>query len=324
MHGTSSCCLIIPPKDPKVARGQPDLTKAFGTPGTTSVWETWRLTGTEACLDNGATPPEDFNDNSLAGSPVTGKVPEPPKSALLKKFQANGFAPMKEKAVFKPLFDVDGGVFHGEGGFGESRMNKATYDFVWQNKLYNLQGLRNFAAKGVPLSFPVDSMEVKAGWIEFTPDQLKNGTDKRYYTAELNGKKYGLSSLHIITKDLPDWFWCTFHHKESPDTGAETPDNYGPPPQLKGTVWQNYKLGGTQIDFVTSMGRPTLLSDPYIEKGFEQSSCISCHARASIDSIGRGLGGKPIVGAPNPDDFNQNGKPVFQTDFVFSLPLRAK
>lgn len=313
-----------PAKDPKIARGQPDLTKAFGTPGTTSVWETWRLTGTEVCLDKGAVPPEDFNDNSLLGSPVTGKVPEPPKAMLLQKLQSNGFLFDRKRTVLKPLFDVNGGVFHGEGGFGESRMNKALYDFVWQNRLYNLAGLNEFAAKAVPLSVPVDSMEVKAGWIELTPDLLKSGADKRYYTAELNGKKYGLSSLHIITKDIPDWFWCTFHQKESPNTGQETPDNYGPPPQLKGTVWENYKLGGVQTDFVTTTGHPTLLSDPYIEKGFEKSSCMTCHARASINAQGQALSVQPDVGAPHPDDFSQNGKSVFQTDFIYSLPTRAK
>jgi plastocyanin len=213
--------------------------------------------------------------------------------------------------VFQPLFDIDGGVFKGEGGFGESRMNKATYDFVWKNKIYSLKGLRAFASKKAPLSFPVDSMEVKAAWIELTPDLLQAGADKRYYTAEYDGKKYGLSSLHIITKDVPNWFWCTFHQKESPNTGFETPDIFGQPTQLKGTVWENYKLGGTQTDFVTTIGQPTLLSDPYIEKGFEKSSCISCHARASIDETGRGLSSKPVVGPPNPADFTNDGKPVF-------------
>jgi hypothetical protein len=77
-----------PAKDPKLGRGLPDLSKSIGTSGTTSVWETWRLTGTEVCLKDGAEPPQDFNDNSLAGNPVTGKVPEPPKHVLLAKLAA--------------------------------------------------------------------------------------------------------------------------------------------------------------------------------------------------------------------------------------------
>ncbi len=312
-----------PAKDPKLGRGQPDLSKSIGTPGTTSVWETWRLTGTEVCLKDGDEPPQDFNDNSLAGSPVTGKVPEPPKHVLLAKLAAAGSPFVNQRMVLQPLFDFDGGVFRGEGAFGESRMNKATYDFVWTNKIYSLKGLRAFAAKKAPLSFPVDSMEVKAAWIELTPELLQGGAEKRYYTADYDGKKYGLSSLHIITKDVPNWFWCTFHHKESPNTGVETPDTFGQPSQLKGTVWENYKLGGTQTEFVTTIGQPTLLSDPYIEKGFEKSSCISCHARASIDDTGRGLSSKAVVGAPNPADFTKDGKPIFQTDFLFSLPFRA-
>jgi hypothetical protein len=168
---------------------------------------------------------------------------------------------------------------------------------------------------------------VKAAWIEFTDDDLKAGKAKRYYIAEYKSKTYGLTSLHIITKDLPKWFWCTFHHLDSPTTGAEVPDTFGLPQELKGTVWENYKLGGTQTDFVSAIGEPTLLSDPYIEKGFEKSSCVSCHAPAAASpSLVPAFGPNPSkIGVPNPADYMKNGKPtVVQTDFLWALPLRVK
>jgi hypothetical protein len=45
----------------------------------------------------------------------------------------------------------------------ETRHNKATFDFIVQNNLYKLTGLK--AAFGKNLSFPTDSVEVKANWV---------------------------------------------------------------------------------------------------------------------------------------------------------------
>lgn len=319
-----------PAKDPKLGRGIPDEGKAIGTPGTTVVWETWRLSETEVFLEGGVKPPA-WDDLSLPGGPVSGKVPDPPKSLVLEL--AEGPRELNLNLTHKalrPFFDPSDGIYKGFGGFGESRMNRATYKFVVDNDLFSIEGqqqyTRDFIAGNKPLlSFPVDSMEVKAAWVELTPEDIAAGKDKEHYIAEYEGKVYGLSSLHIITKDIPNWFWCTFHHEDVPDTGAETPDTYGMPKVLEGTVWEHYELGGTQTDFVDSIGQPTLLSDPYIEKGFEKSSCISCHARASMGPNGAGLSSSVVLGTPNPSDFVVDGKPVLmQTDFLFSLPFRAK
>ena len=52
---------------------------------------------------------------------------------------------------------------------------------------------------------------------------------------------------------------------------------------IKGTRWQNYRLRGTQVDFVDSFGNATILANSQIESGFQlTSSCITCHARATI------------------------------------------
>jgi len=324
-----------PSKDPQLGRGLPDLAKRIGTPGTSVVWETWRLSATEVFLPGGAEPPA-WDDLKLAGGPLTGKVPEPPKEALLKRL-ASGKPITSVPGVPAPFFDPDGGIFDGSGGFGESRMNKATYEFVRSQKLYSVEGQTEFAkdfiaGKKPALSFPVDAMEVKGAWRELTPQEIANGADRRYYVAEFKGKKYGLTSLHVITKDLPNWFWSTFHHVDSPppggDPGAETPDTFGRPAVLQGTVWENYKLGGTQTDFVTSIGTKTFLSDAYIEFGFVQSSCITCHSQARRDPTGplsRPFNSAFDAGAPNEAWFLKDGKPfVAQMDFLFSLATRAQ
>ena len=324
-----------PAKAVSQGRGLPDLSEKIGAPGTVVVWETWRLSEKEVFLEHGERPPA-WDDTSLPGGDATGKVPDPPKfmtmalagnSSKTRTVNLN-----KLHQALQPLFDPDEGIFDGVGGFGESRMNKATYDFILDNELYNLEGLQKYTneyllGRKPLLSFPVDSIEVKAAWIELTSEQITNGEAATFYQADWNDKKYGLTSLHIITKDIPNWFWCTFHHKSAPDTGAETPDTYGQPSQLKGTVWEHYELGGTQTDFTNTIGEPTLLSDPYIEATFEQTSCITCHARATISaSGGPALGSRGDIGTPKPEWFKDaQGKEVMmQTDFLWSLPFRAK
>src|SRR5688572_13887170 len=71
-----------PAKDVSQGRGIPDLDKPIGEPGTTVVWETWRLSEKEVFLEGGAKPP-DWDDTSLPGSPTSGKVPELPKPVVL-------------------------------------------------------------------------------------------------------------------------------------------------------------------------------------------------------------------------------------------------
>ncbi|GAB1720467.1 MAG: hypothetical protein NTAFB09_21980 [Nitrosospira sp.] len=334
-----------PARDPKLGRGLPDLTKKIGEVGTTVVWETWRLSETEVFLEKGVKPPE-WDDLSLPGGPTTGKVPEPPKAELLKILTTNpktrssrsAIELMRQIKAAQHLFDPNDGVFRGRGGFGESRMNRATFDFIRSNGLYSIEGQQRYTSEFVagnklPLSFPVESMEIKAGWIEFSDNDIQSQKDKAFYVAEFKGKKYGLAALHIITKDVPNWFWSTFHHKDAPipdpqfGHGIGNGDSVGQPASVKGTIWENYRLGGTQTNFIESTGAPTMLSDALIEKGFVPSSCISCHARATATPSSEifPLESRPVLGAPNPDDFSKSGKPILmQTDFLFSLPIRAK
>lgn len=48
----------------------------------------------------------------------------------------------------------------------ETRRNKPDFAFIVQNNLFKVSGLRSAVHAAKPIAFPVDSMEVKANWVE--------------------------------------------------------------------------------------------------------------------------------------------------------------
>jgi hypothetical protein len=200
------------------------------------------------------------------------------------------------------------------GGSQETRRNKATFDFIFCNKLNTRAGLRAAFAASQPISFPIDSIEVKADWV---PAGNLSPSDFHINTASDN-KRYALVSLHIISKQVPNWTWATFEHKDNPGRcdfigchdhfGAvvqdvqpnNSPDGtYNPCTKAAAVkklftdaglpaLWENYCLKGSQVDFVTATGVPTQLGNTVPEGGFvKTSSCMTCHSRAAVDSRGR-------------------------------------
>lgn len=204
----------------------------------------------------------------------------------------------------------------------EVRMNESTYNTVRSKVLYSVEGLEAAAQKAKAsgatslVTFEPASKEVKAVWRPLPdcqaeqPCMQKDRYHWRVVTNPGNNKKevWGLVALHIITKDLPNWFWSDFGHidcetaqsacdshtstGESPlrdaTTGTSVPGGIGPSGkngkrnETLGSKWENYRLRGTQIAFISAEGRPTILSNPVIEDGFQKSSCIACHARATV------------------------------------------
>lgn len=353
-----------PAKERTVARGEPDCSKRIGAPGTTAVWETWRNAATEVFLGNGAEPPE-WQDTSLPDE-KPGTTPPRPVDASGKEIKS--LHNLRKAPGGVDLFFSPDGIFNGAGGFGETRLNKSTYDFIRKECLFSKQGQQRYAnaiadGKKTPIKFPVESIEVKAAWLDFQRENIPQEKWRTYYTADYKGKKYGLAALHLLTKDVPNWFWASFHHKDNPSNPFEGEDTHGQPKILAGTVWENYRLGGTQIDFVQPTGGATRLSDHYVEFGFQRSSCMTCHANATISptsSMPRSqfiamcamtpnmpdIGLPPAIckriigedafkpgtdelrferGVPDPLWFQKDGKPYFlQTDFLWSIPFRGR
>lgn len=260
------------------------------------MWETWKLARTEVFLPSGCKPPawEDTSlDVTLAANAAGRKSFDLPKSTVIRALMA-GATPAQaiDRVQVNRLLkaDIPDGLF-GSGG-GKTRMNRATFEFIANNpagyELYNIEGQETLyqdvsSGKTKALSFPTDAIEVKAMWTLLSETEKAAGKDKRYHLSTgQDGLTYKLVSLHIITKDVPKWFWSSFRQIDGPLPEIPSVDETGRPQILHGTKWEFYELSGTQTDFTDEMGRPIMLSDPHIEDGFQNSSCISCHALATI------------------------------------------
>lgn len=138
--------------------------------------------------------------------------------------------------------------------------------------------------------------------------------------------------------------------------GIGTGSKAGDHPAAQDPAWLNYRLKGSQVEYVDATGRPTFLGNSVTEAGFiDGSSCMTCHARAGADKFGpsflaRGTGGQPqrkpagvrglplgvflndlsdfgyarsAFGAPDPNWFYGSTRPaslkVMQTDFVWGF-----
>ncbi len=206
------------------------------------------------------------------------------------------------------------------------RLNKKAYNYIRDNRLYSLDEQERLAKKGVKdIDFPLGAKEVKAGWVTITEEDKS-----RYHWMEKveDGKTtiYGLSAFHVMSKDLPNWFWATFEHVDNEsrwpavypehfqgwtvpsfDSAAcpaddlqcnKIPEGYG----IEGTKWANYRLRGTQSTFVDNRGEPTILANSHLE-GFldqESMSCTTCHAMAVKGAEGESMPISIVTGEVNP------------------------
>ena len=256
------------------------------------IWETWALA--RDVFANPNTPP---TWSGRATSRSTRQLERQPLQQMIRQMQKAGLERALPSSPKPSRLRVDPGVIQRHGN--ETRMNQASFDFIVNNDLYYVEGQEAFFNQGKKVDFPIEAREIKAQWRRLDDPAMYG----KYHTATVtnNGatETWGLTALHITTKDLPNWFWATFEHKDN--EGIEgvvaSHDSFGLDTngdisnQLQqlfqdnklGMKWQNYRLRGTQVDFVDSIGRPTILANSQIERGFQAtSSCITCHARASI------------------------------------------
>lgn len=325
-----------------------DPSKKLGEEGPV-VWETWK-NARDVFLPNGADP----------GAWLSGPGPGTPQT--MQRFEV---LPLQQQIRMRKLEVMglkimsDSAAALSQGN--ETRLNRETFEFVRTNEFYNLDGQLRAYDLGQEVSFPKGAKEIKAQWRRIDPKDRA-----RYHAAEIIGPDgtktlFGLTALHITTKDLPNWVWATFEHMDNQSlpgnekwqlasvdrfacNGQASDCNRAPSGiGLNGTKWENYRLRGTQIDFVDGHGNSTLLANSQPESGFQaSSSCITCHARSTVARMdGRPArlsifdssldstktGHAPIqghVGAPKPDwfwsDTEEGRRRLFlQLDFVWSL-----
>jgi hypothetical protein len=209
----------------------------------------------------------------------------------------------------------------------EVRRNEVTFDFIVCNKLQTRAGLRAAFTAGQPIVFPTDSIEVKANW---KPAGNRSPSEYHINTAS-DGKRYALVSMHIISKQIPNWTWATFEQKDNPGRcdsigchdsfGATVADvaahdalggRYDPCVKTAAVkklfadaglpaLWENYCLKGGQIEYTTATGIPTHLGNSITEDGFvATSSCMTCHSRSAVNATGRPSFGAGFLNPPNP------------------------
>ena len=186
-------------------------------------------------------------------------------------------------------------------GGQEVRINRETYLHIRDNELYNRDVLAKLAVQGgsASLDLPPGTKEIKARWSQITEEDKPRYHWTRFRDQHGNEQLWGLTGLHITTKDLPNWFWTTFEHVDNaPGFVNKSVDAYScpdqpegcnaSPPELKGTKWENYRLRGTQTNFVDVRGRTVVLANSQIENGIEdRSSCMTCHAESALEEHGK-------------------------------------
>jgi hypothetical protein len=218
-------------------------------------------------------------------------------------------------------------VVPGGAATEETRRNKPDFEFIRDNGLYKVSGLEAAYAANKTLTFPIDSLEVKANWVEVSQLKAFNGFSgtpadaaKLYHVNTAGNTQYALVSMHVISKLAPNWTWATFEHKDNPGrcdvigckdsfgaqqafvppiSAVESKQHY--PDCVKTTeltalfahadldpAYANYCLKGSQSDFTDATGLAIRLGNSVTENGFvDQASCITCHGRAAVDSTGK-------------------------------------
>lgn len=295
------------------ARGVPDPTRMLGA--TPTVWQTWKEVH-ETYLAGGVAPTP-WDDGGPSGPPILS------------------------------LGEIDGRTLNDQAGAPITYtvgLNRDTFEYIVGRSLFGWNGQAALRSPGAaPVQFPSAAMEIKASWRIATPaDDVR-----RYLVAPaiLPDDRGGqtpvtvvLTGLHITSKALPSWIWMTFEQVDNPTTSGVQPllpmdpavaaANAEFQAKLAGTPLASYQLMGVQTAFTVG-DQPTLLANTQIETYFQRtSSCITCHALASVST-----GAKPrldlftlsagnLVGpvgpaptapfGPGPDQFSS-------LDFVWSL-----
>lgn len=249
------------------------------------VWQTWK------------TGPEVYKYDGTA-----------PKAWLDKDFGLRSAQNFQQFSIKARLPDISQDSTF---GLEEVVLNKATFDYVVNKKLYNLNGQLAFYLSDSVIKFPTASMEMKVKWRKIPDTDYDKARYHWQYITTLDSPKistdlYGLVAIHITSKVLGKWFWATFEHidnrsqKHPGDDGwllptrdrfacdlppydcQQAPTNIG----LEGTKWEYFLLRGTQTDYLDENGKASLLANSNVERGFQlSSSCITCHSFASMGPI---------------------------------------
>lgn len=251
----------------------------------------------------------------------------------------------------------------------ETKRNKPQFDYIVEHGLNTQAGLAKAFAAGLNVQMPTTALSVKGDWVpvkdmlEWLPELGDaDGVRAAYYTNTSDGVEYALASIHVSSRQNPNWVWGSFENQMNPgrcdymgcwDTfGAVEPavmpnlreknGGYGAcekTPELSqmmeaaglDAVWMNYCMKGTMVDYADAGGQPYILGNSVIEGivgngTVAASSCIACHVYASFNADGAV---NPAASHMLP--FNPTGAPMDQPligsrkfDFMWGVILAPK
>jgi hypothetical protein len=264
------------------------------------LWESWRQTSS-VYLPDGQKPPP------------WGQTPAPPAAVITQARQQG----LNTNLPFHNLdseVQVDGLALRDKLTPAQNvryqlLMNPDTFQYVYDNGLYNVNGQAALAQNGKPANFPSTSFELKTSWIWIGSNEVYDQLKDKFYIVNAyyalvdgSGKPNGLyrvgraalSGMHIISKPVPQWLWTTFQNvndaqyteanNKLPMSNATKAanDKYRAALKKTGSIFANYQLMGAQWQFADPAGKPILLANSQIESAFQpSSSCITCHSTAS-------------------------------------------
>ena len=349
----------------------PDTSKEIGDSGAV-VWEGWKTTS-EVYLPNGAQPqpwgtPKQVPPEVLQQAQEMGLTTDEP-------FQNVGLIQQASGLVFKSNEDNQGNSIRYELAMNENTFDYISGENPYQIGLYNINGQEAVAQSCEESPTPAwdciqinwKGKEIKTSWLWLeTTNPNYQAINDTYITSnayyqefEDNGQpvldadgnpvyqvgRAALTGMHITSKALPEWAWITFENVNNykyttstielgiPAEVQAVNEQIQPLLQEKGSKYANYELVGTQIGY----NQPTLLANSQIESHFQRtSSCITCHAFASIATQNTGpfrlsfvdtTGGNLsyYVGELPQETLDQiEQKEFIPMDFVWSLRLAKR
>lgn len=248
----------------------------------------------------------------------------------------------------------------------ETKRNRSQFNYIIGNNLNTQEGLKSAFANSREVVMPNDAVSVKGDWIpvqtllQWIPElgSIEN-IRSLYYTTISEHVEYAVVSLHVSSRQNPNWVWGTFEHKNNPGrcdylgcldsfgavipvvkpNRAEYNTQYGACEKTEALktimaeanlspVWENYCMKSTMVDFAAPDGTPYALGNSVIEAitgngTVVASSCITCHYYASF-----GVEGKTLKNVSAILPFNPTGKPIpgildesIQFDFMWGVLL---
>ena len=122
------------------------------------------------------------------------------------------------------------------GGAAQSCILRLHREIQARRALFPGQADRGLAAANKPITFPKAAVEIQVDWIPVDtvaawlnanhgashgPVVSADFVRQNYFiTKQADGTEYAMTSMHISTKERPNWLWATFESTSSTPAGA--------------------------------------------------------------------------------------------------------